>query len=86
MNVPINPGREPITINGRPLGECIDELMEEIELASRHGVPSTSNGRTTSNPKPQKTQIAQRTSKGTVLPRATAKLWGIFSGQKGKKS
>lgn len=48
-------------------------------MAGKHGTPSTGDGKT-SKSKPQKPQISQKTSSGTILWKLTAKLWG--SGKK----
>lgn len=34
--------------------------------------------------KPRKAQITQKTASGTTLPKETGKLWGIFSGKRGR--
>lgn len=52
-------------------------------MAGKHGIPSA--GKTpdgNKGQKPQKGNIAQRNESGTILPKATSKLWGWRSGKK----
>jgi hypothetical protein len=83
-DIPVMPGNEPAW-DGRSLHDCIDQLMKEIDLAGRHGAPSTGDGRSSKGEKPKRTQITQMTSNGVNLTKETGKLWGIFGGKKKKK-
>jgi len=54
-------------------------------MAGRHGVPSTGDGRKAKGPKPKKSEISQVSKGGATNAKETAKLWGIFSGRRGRK-
>lgn len=75
MNIPIIPGPEPITVDGRPVADMIDELMEELDMAGRHGVPSTGDGKSAKGPKPARTQVAITSPGGAVNHKKTASLF-----------
>lgn len=48
---------------------------------SKHGTPATGDGRR-GGPKPTKTQMSVRRKDGSIIWKATAKLFGIMGGKK----
>lgn len=67
--------------------EQIENFLHEeyLRMAGRHGVPSTGDGKKAKGIKPKKSEISQVSKGGATNAKETAKLWGIFSGKKGRK-